>query len=340
MEEEKAAAYYEELNRKGEGARRFKQGLGFSSDEPQPAAVTSKPTTSSSFLSGFVRAGATPAQLPKSTRPPPPPEAAPRQRRRSRSPSPSRTRSRSRSPSRSRRRRSRSRSRSRERRRRSRSRERGDRREPHHRSRSRSPSRRSSRSSHDEARRDRHGDRRRDDGGDDRQKGRGGRDGGKVDYSRLIQGYDKMTPAERVKAKMKLQLSETASKDSTLGTATVGWGRFEFNKDAPLDEDDDGVEGANDDASLVKHIGKSFRLSAVESKNENIVRDAHDEAMFGVPTNVDTETSEELKTNDEGKTAGDVEAQPSSSLISDELLAMQKGSWRERIQKLWQNSNT
>jgi hypothetical protein len=35
----------------------------------------------------------------------------------------------------------------------------------------------------------------------------------------------------------------TASKDSTLGTATVGWGRFEFNKDAPLDEDDNDVEG-------------------------------------------------------------------------------------------------
>ncbi|KAM0892446.1 hypothetical protein ACQ4PT_025750 [Festuca glaucescens] len=259
MEEEKAAAYYEELNRKGEGARRFKQGLGFSSDEPQPAAFTSKPTTSSSFLSGFVRAGAAPAQPPKPTRPPPPPEAAPRQRRRSRSPSPSRPRPgpRSRSPSRSRRRRSRSRSRSREPRRRSRSREREDRRASHYRSRSRSPSRRSGRNSHDEARRDRHADRRRRDD-DGRQKGHGGRDGGKVDYPRLIEGYDKMTPAERVKAKMKLQLSETASKDSTLGTATVGWGRFEFNKDAPLDEDDNDVEGANDDASLVKHIGKSF----------------------------------------------------------------------------------
>lgn len=35
----------------------------------------------------------------------------------------------------------------------------------------------------------------------------------------------------------------TASKDSTLGTATVGWGRFEFNNDAPLDEDDNDVEG-------------------------------------------------------------------------------------------------
>lgn len=151
------------------------------------------------------------------------------------------------------------------------------------------------------------------------------------------------TPAERVKAKMKLQLSETSAKDSTLGSATVRWERFEFNKDAPLDEDHDDVEVANDDASLVKNIGKSFRLSAVESKHEDKVRDAHEEAIFGVPTTsfVNTEAAEdELKANDEDEKAEDIEAQPSSSLISDKVLAMQKGSWRERAQKLRQDSYT
>lgn len=164
-----------------------------------------------------------------------------------------------------------------------------------------------------------------------------------MDYPRLIEGYDRMTPAERVKAKMKLQLSETSAKDSTLGTATVRWERFEFNKDAPLDEDNDDVEVANDDASLVKNIGKSFRLSAVESKHEDRVRDAHEEAIFGVPTTsyVHTEAAEdEPKANDEEEKAEDIEAQPSSSLISDKVLAMQKGSWRERAQKLRQDSNT
>jgi hypothetical protein len=34
-----------------------------------------------------------------------------------------------------------------------------------------------------------------------------------------------------------------AAKDSTLGTASVRWERFDFNKDAPLDEDNDDVEG-------------------------------------------------------------------------------------------------
>ncbi|KAK8453405.1 hypothetical protein SEVIR_5G278800v4 [Setaria viridis] len=323
MEEAKAAAYYDELNRKGEGARRFKQGLGFSSSDA--ASFPSKPAASSSFLSGFVRAGAAPApaqaQPPNLAKPPPPPPERPSStRHRSRSPPPSRprTRSRSRSPSRSSRRRSRSRSRSRERRRRSRSRER-DRRASRRRSRSRSrsPSRRSGRSSHSQGRRDR-----RHDDGRENSKGRGGRDGGKVDYSRLIEGYDRMTPAERVKAKMKLQLSETSAKDSTLGTATVRWERFEFNKDAPLDEDNNDVEVANDDASLVKNIGKSFRLSAVESKHEDRVRDAHEEAIFGVPTTsyVHTEAAEdEPKANDEEEKAKDIEAQPSSSLISDKV---------------------
>ncbi|KAF0920884.1 hypothetical protein E2562_037562 [Oryza meyeriana var. granulata] len=348
MEEAKAAAYYDELNRKGEGARRFKQGLGFSSSDPQTTSLPSKPTTtttttSSSFLSGFVRAGATPAPAqPHIPTKPPLPEPS-RTGRHSRSPSPSR-RHRSRSPSRSRR--HRSRSRERRRRSRSREREREDRRASRRRSRSRSrsPSRRSGRSSYSEDRRDRHGDRRRDDGAGRREssKGRGGREGGKVDYSRLIEGYDRMTPAERVKAKMKLQLSETASKDSTLGNATVGWGRFEFNKDAPLDEEDNDVEVTNDDASLVKHIGKSFRLSAVESKHEDMVRDAHDNAIFGVPTYsiVDTETTDAgPKTNGENEKAGDVETEPSSSLISDKVLATQRGSWRERAQKLRQHPN-
>jgi len=173
MEEAKAAAYYDELNRKGEGARRFKQGLGFSSSSSDATSFPSKPTAASSFLSGFVRAGAAPApaQPPNLGKPPPPHSEHPSStRRRSRSPPPSLPRTRSRSRSRERDRRS-SRRRSR--------------------SRSRSPSRRSGRSSLSEGRRDRHGDRRHDDGRDS-SKGRGGRDGGKVDYSRLIEGYDRM----------------------------------------------------------------------------------------------------------------------------------------------------
>lgn len=82
---------------------------------------------------------------------------------------------------------------------------------------------------------------------------------GSIDYSRLIEGYEKMTPAERVKARMKLQLNETAKKDEGMGS---GWERFVFNKDAPLDDEE--VEAVEDDAALVKHLGQSFRFSAVE----------------------------------------------------------------------------
>lgn len=51
MEEEKAAAYYNELTRKGEGAAKFKQGLGFSSSSDH---FSKKPSQFS--LSSFVRA--------------------------------------------------------------------------------------------------------------------------------------------------------------------------------------------------------------------------------------------------------------------------------------------
>lgn len=60
MEEEKAAAYYDELTLKGEGAARFKQGLGFSSSSASNDAVpkpgSALPSSSSSFLSQFVKA--------------------------------------------------------------------------------------------------------------------------------------------------------------------------------------------------------------------------------------------------------------------------------------------
>lgn len=64
MEESKAAEYYEELTRKGEGAARFKQGLGFGSGSSTatnhennfPVRGSALPSSSSSFLSSFVRA--------------------------------------------------------------------------------------------------------------------------------------------------------------------------------------------------------------------------------------------------------------------------------------------
>lgn len=57
MEEEKAAAYYDELTRKGEGAARFKQGLGFSSTSNDAVPIRgSALVSSSSFLGSFVRA--------------------------------------------------------------------------------------------------------------------------------------------------------------------------------------------------------------------------------------------------------------------------------------------
>ncbi|KAK7291658.1 hypothetical protein RIF29_06975 [Crotalaria pallida] len=362
MEEEKAAAYYEELTRKGEGAARFKQGLGFSTsasndDVPKPASAL---VSSSSFLSNFVKAS-TPSNAPsesekqaqllsiqnKLKKKPTLPQSRVSERRRSRSReretdrSGKRSRSRSRERHRERRvkessRRSRSRSRSRSRdgeRHRHRERDRRGRR----RSRSRSISdsdgeRRRRRRDRDRGRRrsrcvsprERRSDKDRSDRGKLSEAGKG--KNAVIDYAKLIEGYDNMSSAERVKAKMKLQLSETAARDSEKG---VGWERFDFNKDAPLDDEE--VEVAEDDASLVKHIGQSFRFSTVKAKREEQIQAAHDEAMFGAsalppPTSTDSEPEKESEKEVDKKDLV-------TSLLSETVLAKRKGSWRDRVRE-------
>ncbi|KAI0502657.1 hypothetical protein KFK09_017613 [Dendrobium nobile] len=345
MEEAKAAAYYDELTRKGEGAARFKQGLGFSSSSSSSSGTFSqKPSSShSSFFSNFVRA-TSPGKAEKQAQL----ETIQAKLRRSqRSSSPNfRSSERCRSPERDgcARRRSSSRERQRERdgdcRLRSRARGRSSKscsedevkerewyrrnrngmRDGHYSrrgSRSRSPSRISSsrdltKDHRREERRPRHF--------------RSSEKGDALDFARLIEGYSQMTPAERVRAKMKLQLSQTAAKDSTMGMSS-GWERFDFNKDAPLDDNDE-IEVAEDDASLVKEIGNSFRFSAVQAKREEQIKAAHDEAMFGAsamePTLPESETSKGAAENT------DHENQDSNLLISDKVLALQQGSWRDR----------
>lgn len=106
-----------------------------------------------------------------------------------------------------------------------------------------------------------------------------------VDYSKLINGFDSMTPAEKVKAKMRLQLSETVGKDTKKGMSE-DWERFDFNKEAPLDDDakldyfgDD--TGAKDDTEFLRNTGTTFLSSAGQAKRESDIQAAHDAAIFG-----------------------------------------------------------
>ncbi|KAJ0765948.1 hypothetical protein HanPI659440_Chr08g0309661 [Helianthus annuus] len=347
MEEEKAAAYYDELTRKGGGAARFKQGLGFSSSSSDPndvvpargSALPSSSSSSSSFLSSFVRASkasdvekqshiqSVKDKLKKKHDSSLPRVSDDRSRESDRHPS-RRRRSRSRSRSRDdnersknrHRHRSSSRDRDRDRygdrdrdRYRDRERDRGRRRRSRSRSRSVSPRRRRSEKSRDV---------------DDDRKSRKEKTGG-VDYAKSIDGYDKMSPAERVKAKMKLQLSSTAKQDEANGMGS-GWERFNFDKDAPLDDEE--IEAAEDDGALVKHIGQTFRFSAVEAKREEKIKATHDEAIFGTsslapPLDTDSEGDGNNCTRESPETA------PVTSLISDQVRTLQQGSWRDRIQK-------
>ncbi|XP_022852524.1 uncharacterized protein LOC111374130 [Olea europaea var. sylvestris] len=492
MEDDKLAAYYDELTQKGGGAARFKQGLGFSSTTPAnntvPPRGSALPSTSS-FLSSFVKASSPTTsssfhkqaqlesiqnKLNKAPNVKPPNQdknsrsSSRRSRSRSRSRSPDRdktrdrhsrrrSRSQSRSPVRYSRRRSRSRSqspngysrhrhRSRDRRARRRSRSRedyGSRRK--HQSRSRSRERERERSkrrsrSWSPGQRMEKGRKR-----GEKKNGVGG--GGRVDYTKLIEGYDKMTPAERVKAKMELQLSKTGNypnfsfalplciwlqnvmhknscrtsqissnfwekgakifKSWALAGMFIGccleltkervkaerqidrvrekecW-RFKFEHSgggevlfsnctievsAQLTDVDcicrnrcksfknfgnlmlvpsshiflymalraiillcPVMAAVEDDAALVKHLGQSFRFSAVEAKKEEDIKAAHDEAMFGassLPLNADTDNEEEEDNNTEEENG----SSPVKSLLSNQVLTMQQGSWRDRAHK-------
>ncbi|CAK7329003.1 unnamed protein product [Dovyalis caffra] len=345
MEEVKAAAYYDELTRKGEGAARFKQGLGFASNKDgaaPPSRGSALPSSAASFLSNFVKASS-PAQasnfekqaqlesIQNKLKKPKDQALSPRvsvSERSSRESGHHRHRSRSRSRERDReknhRKRSRSRSRSRERNYRRRSRERYRDRD---RDRERRRNQRSERSSRSRSLSPREG-RRSEKKIDDLERERAGKEkNGSIDYSRLIDGYEKMTAAERVKARMKLQLNETgqtvdlqnlstpvrwtpcqkigksptqllqqAKKDEGMGS---GWERFVFDKDAPLDDEE--VEAAEDDAALIKHIGQSFRFSAVEERREKQIKAAHDEAMFGAPSLSASGTSDNEKEVDNNR---------------------------------------
>lgn len=308
MEEEKAAAYYDELTRKGEGAARFKQGLGFSSGNDAVPERSSAIASSSSFLNQFVKASSNPKltendsdirsirdKLKKKNKP----EDQHHSRVSEKSYRESSDRRRYRSRERDERRRGY-----------------GDRERRRRRSRSRSRSsspRRERRRSEDDRRA-----RRREDAKE------------KIDYSRLIKGYDDMSASEKVKAKMKLQLDETAEKDTTKG---AGWERFDFDKDAPLDDEE--VEGTDDDAALVKRMGQSFRFNAVESRREEQLKDAHDEAMFGASTGQTLIGNNEDDVT-ETTNVEDIEGENNSgavSLVSEKVLAKQQGSWRDRARK-------
>eukprot|EP00898_Chlorokybus_atmophyticus_P002630 jgi/Chlat1/3368/Chrsp23S03715 len=289
MEEAKAAAYYEELLAKGAGAARSKQGLGFSS---------SAPTHSSSpvFIPGHGRD-----------------RDRDRERRRSRSP----RRRRSRSPRRS------SSSRSPPRRRTSRS--------PPRRRSSRSPSRRGRERDRGDGRvggesgfRGRMRElglsgRRRGSGGDARLQ--------PVNSLELTPGWDAMTPAERVKAKMKQQLqalpSGVANPDNDASNGNDrGWERYSFNAAAPLDEDQAGKE-TEAEARDAKDLHVTNVPFVLPKPTKAQTEADHDAAIFGT-----TDTHDETP-QDDGK---EVLASSSPVLLNEKILQSQKSlPWQERV---------
>ncbi|KAH7298667.1 hypothetical protein KP509_25G053300 [Ceratopteris richardii] len=167
-----------------------------------------------------------------------------------------------------------------------------------------------------------------------------------LDFSRRIPGFDNMTEAEKVRAKMKLQLSDTVSKDKTRGMDSE-WERFTFDKSAPLDDDakldyfGDGT-GARDDTEFLRNTGSTFLSSNTgQAKREAQIQAAHDAAIFGPPGGVPLgkaahSVDEACASSSEEAIAYTNRESSSKSLLSDQVLAMQQGSWRERALKMKQ----
>eukprot|EP00850_Spirogloea_muscicola_P009679 SM000055S18213 [mRNA] locus=s55:15525:16916:+ [translate_table: standard] len=93
-----------------------------------------------------------------------------------------------------------------------------------------------------------------------------------------------MSAAERVKAQMKLQLSEMVSKDTAKGM-TGEWERFDFSSSAPLDDDASLQQPENGETwgELNLHheaVGASL-FSSQTQKKEAQLQAAHDAAIFG-----------------------------------------------------------
>lgn len=172
------------------------------------------------------------------------------------------------------------------------------------------------------------------------------------DYSKLIPGFDNMTPGEKVKEKMKLQLSETVSKDTEKGMSSE-WERFDFNKNAPLDDDakldyfGDGT-GGHDDTGFLQNTGSTFLSSCSQARREAQIQEAHDAAIFGPSTGMSRKQMGSHKKHyssfsmKESATVGTdtmahvEEPPPTNNLLSDQVLTLQQGSWRERALKLKQ----
>ncbi|KAL3696662.1 hypothetical protein R1sor_010738 [Riccia sorocarpa] len=185
------------------------------------------------------------------------------------------------------------------------------------------------------------------------------------DYSKLIPNFDSMTPAEKVKAKMKLQLAETVVKDKSKGMSGE-WERFDFDKSAPLDDDakqdyfGDGT-GAGDDTTFLKNTGSTFVASTNQVTREAQRQSAHEDAIFGPPQGLRITVSrpDVLAEVEKSDRAVDSEDQPvivedttlshkdetpgeslfpktgSNMVVSEQVIAMQQaGSWQERARRM------
>ncbi|KAG5571867.1 hypothetical protein H5410_061633 [Solanum commersonii] len=74
-------------------------------------------------------------------------------------------------------------------------------------------------------------------------------------------------------------------------------------------------------------------LVDLKTRREEQIKAAHDEAIFGAPSHLprspSTETDDEAEDGNGKKDISEIA--PATSLISGQAVAMQQGSWRDRV---------
>eukprot|EP00252_Welwitschia_mirabilis_P010145 TRINITY_DN2328_c0_g1_i3.p1 TRINITY_DN2328_c0_g1~~TRINITY_DN2328_c0_g1_i3.p1 ORF type:complete len:420 (-),score=123.83 TRINITY_DN2328_c0_g1_i3:220-1479(-) len=172
------------------------------------------------------------------------------------------------------------------------------------------------------------------------------------DSSEHVSNHESMTVAERVKTKMRMQLSQAVSKESFKGS-NENWERFQFNKEAPLDDAVDEACPADiskDDTAFLKNMGTTFSASVAQANREVQIKAAHEAAIFGasVTSNPTFDSDNDIPASRIDKENDDIMAEHESkvdednpkgnvhrnNILSEQVYAMHQGSWRDRARKL------
>eukprot|EP00039_Didymoeca_costata_P003435 m.67683 g.67683 ORF g.67683 m.67683 type:complete len:224 (-) comp11907_c0_seq4:325-996(-) len=154
----------------------------------------------------------------------------------------------------------------------------------------------------------------------------------KTDYKAVIQGYDKMTQVEKMKARTSFDLRHAAAYDDSLREDNGRWERFKFDRNAPIEQTKDDLpempsqqqrastaidfeDESNFDSQ--EFVGNRYMK---QFKSENAATD-HEAAIFGTTSTADLSLHERYKNLSKD---GDKEGQKNTPKDEDKEIVIPK----------------